>query len=237
LANAGLFIGDELLGANRSNPYGHFEDIEVFDLHNAILADNGMDWQVDVSFIPHISKRRWRKLQNFVEKRQTNHAVWGFKDPRVCLFLQVWKYLIPDLKVVGLYRDFADVTYSLRRRHSENIFLNLPSRRVDSLFWDKPDVALRMWLVHNKGILRFMDAYPEDSLLISHADLVKGYPIIRVLNREWGLRLKDVSVFDVYDSKLFEKPIKVQPLYDETLADEVLSVWEDLETASQTLRF
>ena len=46
LHRAGLFLGDELLGATFSNPNGHFEDAEVVELHERILADNGRTWRV-----------------------------------------------------------------------------------------------------------------------------------------------------------------------------------------------
>ena len=46
LHRTGLFLGYDLLGAAFSNPHGHFEDIEVFSLHEQILADNGQTWLV-----------------------------------------------------------------------------------------------------------------------------------------------------------------------------------------------
>ena len=42
LSRAGLFVGDDLIGANPSNPYGHFEDREVVRLHDRLLADVGL---------------------------------------------------------------------------------------------------------------------------------------------------------------------------------------------------
>ncbi len=42
LRQAGLFIGDELLDANSSNPYGHFEDREIVTLYDQSLADNDL---------------------------------------------------------------------------------------------------------------------------------------------------------------------------------------------------
>ena len=38
LHRAGLFLGYDLMGASFSNPHGHYEDIEVYDLHEQILT-------------------------------------------------------------------------------------------------------------------------------------------------------------------------------------------------------
>ena len=51
LHRAGLFLGYELLEALPSNPYGHFEDREVVDLHRHILNGNEQTWLVDE---PHL---------------------------------------------------------------------------------------------------------------------------------------------------------------------------------------
>ena len=83
LHTAGLFVGDDLIGAMPSNPYGHFEDRRVVAIHDSILADNGEFWQVDREFIPYIHPRRWHLMRSFVADRRANHGLWGFKDPRV----------------------------------------------------------------------------------------------------------------------------------------------------------
>ena len=110
LHRAGLFLGDELLEALPSNPYGHFEDNEVVALHHQILADNDMTWLVDEPFVPVVDERRWQQMRQLVECRNTEHRLWGFKDPRACLFLALWKYLLPNAKVLLVYRHFSGST-------------------------------------------------------------------------------------------------------------------------------
>ena len=56
LHHAGLFLGYDLMGATFSNPHGHFEDIQAYELHQQILADNGRTWLVTEPFLPVITE-------------------------------------------------------------------------------------------------------------------------------------------------------------------------------------
>jgi hypothetical protein len=104
LHRAGLFLGYDLLEAAFSNPHGHFEDREVVDLHRQILADNGRTWLISEPFLPTITEAHWQRLKRVAERRDAEHNLWGFKDPRVCLFMMLWKHLLPNAKVLLVYR-------------------------------------------------------------------------------------------------------------------------------------
>ena len=109
LHRSGLFLGDALLGAHPSNPYGHFEDLEVLNLHEKILADNGLDMFVEDPFIPSLGKSHWRRMRSIAEKREAGHLLWGFKEPRASLFLMLWKHILPRApgpdRLPTLHRD------------------------------------------------------------------------------------------------------------------------------------
>ncbi len=90
---------------------------------------------------------------------------WGFKDPRVCLFLDAWKYLLPEARVVAVYRNWSDATYSLERRHIEEMTAGVGSVDVHERFWTVPDLGLRMWIEYNRALLRFASAHPDDVVL------------------------------------------------------------------------
>ena len=123
LHRAGLFLGDDLLEANPSNPYGHFEDRDVVGLHQNIFADNGLTWIVGEPFLPVVRPSRWERMKQIIERRNSEHRLWGFKDPRACLFIMLWKYLMPDAKVLLVYRHFTGPTRSLASRHSAALVL------------------------------------------------------------------------------------------------------------------
>jgi hypothetical protein len=232
LHRAGLFLGYELLEALPSNPYGHFEDKEIVDLHHQILADNDLTWLVGEPFLPVVSQRRWQEMQRLIERRNTEYSLWGFKDPRVCLFLMLWKYLLPDAKVLLVYRHFSGSTYSLARRHSALLLSGTISGYLHRRFWEEPDLALRMWLVYNKGLLRFAGAYPEDTLALSVDMIRDGFPVIWAIERRWNLSLKDVPVGEVFNPEATVYGSGRQPVSDRRLIGEVEATWRALEELS-----
>src|SRR5687767_12826738 len=61
LNRAGLFLGDDLIGAHPTNPYGHFEDRDFTRFHDALLADNQRSWHITAPFIPVITQQRWQQ--------------------------------------------------------------------------------------------------------------------------------------------------------------------------------
>ena len=229
LHRAGLFLGYELLEALPSNPYGHFEDREVVDLHHQIFMDNDMTWLVGEPFLPVVKEARWQRMRQIVERRNTEHGLWGFKDPRSCLFIMLWKYLLPDAKILLVYRHFSESTYSLSQRHSSNLFSGEGNAYIHQRFWEEPDLALRMWLVHNNALLAFTRAYPEDTLAVSLNMIRDGFPVVWAINRRWGLGLKDVPVGETYDPRITARRSRRQPVSDRRLIPKVDATWRALE--------
>ncbi len=238
LHRAGLFLGYDLMGAAFSNPHGHFEDVEVVKLHQQILTDNGKSWLVSEPFLPVISRPHWRRLGRIVQRRNAEHGLWGFKDPRVCLFMMIWKHLLPNAKVLLVYRNFSDTTYSLGRRQSAEL-LSDPTGppRLYRRFWEEPDLALRMWLTNNEALLTFARTYPEDALVVPLEMVQNGFPVVVAINRRWGLGLEEVPVSAVFDDTVTERRPGRQPVSDRSLIDRVDAVWRALEQlGEQTAR-
>ena len=230
LHRAGLFLGYDLLGTTFSNPHGHFEDTEVLNLHEQILADNGQTWLVDKPFLPVITDLHWRRMQQIVKKRNEEYDLWSFKDPRVCLFMMIWKHVLPDCKVLMVYRHFSDTTYSLGRRQSVELLSDpMGPARLYRRFWEEPDLALRMWLTHNEALLAFARAYPEDTLAVSLEIVQKGFPFVRAVNQRWNLGLNEVPASDVIQPTSTEKRSGKQPVSDRRLVDRVNKTWQALE--------
>jgi hypothetical protein len=230
LHRAGLFLGYDLMGAAFSNPHGHFEDIEIFGLHEQILADNGQTWMVSEPFLPVIAEPHWRRMERIIQRRDAEHDLWGFKDPRVCLFMMVWKHLLPNARALLIYRHFSDTTYSLARRQSTELFSNpTGAERKYKRFWEEPDLALRMWLAHNEALLTFARTYPEDTLAVSLDMLQRGFPVIKAVNHRWGLGLAEVPTSEVFDPTVIERRPGRQPLSDRRLIDRIDATWQALE--------
>ena len=232
LQRAGLFLGYELLEALPSNPYGHFEDREIVNLHTRILADNDRTWAVDEPLLPVVGQQRWSLMQRIIDRRNSEHSLWGFKDPRACLFMMLWKHLLPDAKVLLVYRHFSNSTYSLGQRHSSDMFLGRGSAHVHRKFWEEPDFALKMWLVHNNALLAFARAFPQDTMTVSLDMIRDGFPVVWALNRRWNLNLVDVSVAEAFDQSISVRRVRRQPVSDPEWGERARDTWSRLEELS-----
>lgn len=234
LHSAGLFVGDDLLGALPSNPYGHFEDREVMGLHEAVLRDNGFNWQVDRVFMPYVGPARWQAMQSFVDRRRARHLLWGFKDPRVCFFLPVWHHLIPEAKTVILYREPAACVSSLHRRQASDLMTHRGDAASHRRFWAEPDFGLRMWIAHNRPLLEFATMHPETTLVLSFTALSEGFPIVDIARDRWGIPLASTPTTTVFDPGVATGPTPLR-VYDRALLDDVDELLDAFEALDVTM--
>jgi hypothetical protein len=223
LARCGVFEGDEraLSAAVISNPRGQFEDEEFVRLHESILRDNGLSSSMVGGDAPLVvSAERERAARELIRARAA-HPLWGFKDPRTTLFLGLWKRLLPDLRVLALYRPPAAVVDSLLRRRRARARRRRPVSLCSRdgvgwlLAWAR--VAVRrswwnlalvrrqaeVWARYNAELLAFAAAHPRDLVLL-RIDHLREHStgLIRALNRRWGLDLRPVPIDASFEADL-----------------------------------
>lgn len=97
----GLRLSAELKSASRDNPDGHFEDVRIMDAHQMLMTSIGFfallprprDWMANPAYAPtkHILTTI---VRNEVE---SDDSLWGFKDPRTCVFWPMWEEILGDL--------------------------------------------------------------------------------------------------------------------------------------------
>ena len=143
LQGLGVNIGERLLEGAPGNPRGFFEDVDFYELHQAILRRCGLSILVeDAADIPELTEREARGARSILAERESLE-LWGFKDPRTSLFLDFWSRQLPGARYVLLYRHPVEVVLSLLRRGSD----------LGALA--NPLIALRSWRVYNARILEF----------------------------------------------------------------------------------
>jgi len=114
LEDAGLYLGNVM----RSNPYqpkGNNENPKILSLNEKILGVNESNWQNPPN------KIKWgiqetKERDAIIEEYRDIQLPWAFKDPRLIFTFDFWHEALPNLKVIGIYRDPISVAYSLQPR-------------------------------------------------------------------------------------------------------------------------
>ena len=99
-------------------------------------------------------------------------------------------------------------------------------------FWEEPDFALKMWLVHNNALLAFARTFPEDTMTVSLDMIRDGFPLVWALNRRWDLDLEDVPVAEAFDQSISIRRVSRQPVSDRALIGKARETWCGLERLS-----
>jgi len=232
LHSAGLFVGDDLLGARPSNPYGHFEDNEVLQLHRDILNRHGFDWQWDIPFPFHIGRDHWARMRRFVQRRDRDHATWGFKDPRVCLFMGAWKYVMPDAKVVIVYRDPGECVRSMESRQAAELLKGV-NQRTNRRFFAEPDHGLKIWDSYNRALVAFARRHEDDCLVLPFTALSQDYPVVARVNERLGLDLDPVETTTVFDPNVTSNREAPQRVHSPVVKRRVEETWAALEALAE----
>nr|WP_246284429.1 sulfotransferase [Nocardioides perillae] len=230
----GLFVGDDLLGAGPTNPYGHFEDREVLSLHRAVLERHGDDWQWDAPFPFRIGRDHWRRMRSFVLKRELRHPVWGFKDPRVCLFIGAWKHVNPDVKVVVVFRDPGECVRSMESRSARALLQQEGNPQRHGRFFSEPDHGLKLWDTYNRALVAFVRSFPEDCLVLPFEAVAGSGDVVERVNDRFGLSLDQARTAGVFDPEVTSQREAPQPVFAPRTEERVLQTWRELQELSET---
>lgn len=159
----GLELGPrrDLLPPAPNNPEGFWENRRFLRLNDAILKELGGSWDCppkrDIASWesePGLSSLR-QKATDLV-KRFDGREPWGWKDPRNCLTLPLWRTLLPGMKVLICVRNPLAVAESLGIR--------------DGLTFSD---AFDLWLTYNRLVLT---AVPVAHRLVIHCETLLHHP-------------------------------------------------------------
>jgi hypothetical protein len=230
LHSGGLFLGDDLLPPHASNPYGHFEDRQVVAFHDRVLTDNNTTWQFDGNHSDLFMSEVLRdQLSTFIRERDLRQN-WGFKDPRVCLFLKNWVQANPECFIVAIFRDFISTTQSLLKRHASDLVMGRGPARTHLRFWQDHELAYRMWLAYNKSLLAAISCFPEKILSVYHSKILAGMDVPAALAARINIGMLPVVVSELIDLEITQTTVTRLPSIGAELFADLVQTWKDIES-------
>jgi len=121
---------------------------------------------------------------------EAEHTDWGFKDPRTCLTYPIWREILPEHVVIGVYR-------SLEEAWGNHVRRKRPRRRS---FWK----VVRMWSDHNRRLMEVLVRRRElgqPFILLSYEALMRGDEEFERLAEFLRRELVDPRQPDLYRSR------------------------------------
>lgn len=242
----GLPVGDELLGPAIGNVEGHFEDIDFLKIHEEILVENNLSSTGLISMETLlITPDQKDKISTLINNKNSVHQQWGWKEPRTCLFLKVYKELIPGCKYLIIVRDYKSVTASLLRRDYAYLEKEIKLRELtlsaalSGYFKRRRDKAayytlhsekyLKVCIAYYQEIIKAIADLSKDNFIVVSPDYLKtaDKQVFTHLTRTWNFNLSYVSFNAIFKEVLLHRKNNITKfIRDKTLLQQA----EQLET-------
>ncbi len=183
---------DESKGYDDGNKY---ERLETHDLNIEVLGCEYKEHSLNISNVITadlpVSMETRGKLKNFIRNTNGKYPQWGFKDPRTCLTYGVWKQMLPEHRIIAIYRHPAELVTHYRRQQNSRLLTNFP------VIWK----SLHAWYVYNNEMLKILKKSESPYFLTEYNDLMAGDSVIKQLSEFTGTALKDSRDKKMYRSK------------------------------------
>lgn len=199
---AGLHLGDSLLGAKPSNPYGHFEDTSAIAFHDRLLRGYDHAWHRDRGPVSMADVDDLGWIKNYVVAKMIRHKAFGVKDPRLCLTIRHWQAALGRVNVVFIYRNAMSSITSLWTR-ALNDHRAGQARALNEILVNEPDMIARIFAHNVTSFLSWYASLPEgcdNVTFVAYDDIVSGRRnIVDEAREKWGYALRSADVNDFFD--------------------------------------
>lgn len=214
--HSGIDLGDRFVGARPSNPYGHYEDVEILDFQQSILLRE-FGHSMWVPGPPPVTAADWSRAEDLVRARQ-HKPHWGWKEPRTSLFLPLWNDLLPRASYLFVVRHPLQVLDSLsRRNHTRFYHIGRHNR------------FLRAWLTYNRACLDFYLDHRSSCLLVTLEGVLQQMESFALLLSErLSVAFDAGRLHTLYDPSILAPEKRKRVLVSPALSTECLSFHERL---------
>ena len=235
MSTMGFRLGTDFIPPDSGNPDGYLEDKDIVSLQRLILqttvsatSPGWPDWGWSIhgnNNLDTACSKAQHRAQAYLLARESESLdgnLWGWKDPRSTLLLNLWQTLVPGLRVVAVYRQPWDVVAALQRVKPP-VFLANPS-------W-----CLPIWEHYNKRLLEFAIRHPGQCILLNAQALASDPERLpRILAETWQLSLPSSALRQlVRPDRLNSQPPHdpLELLYRATF-QEACSLYDSLQSCS-----
>lgn len=215
LQACGVYLGEDLRSPGRHNPRGYFEHIEVRKIDKRLLSEagyiSGRDFTnpsfgdsesanlIAKGYINKIRRQITKHLmRKFIENNKRDS--WGFKANGMTF--RLWKKMIPNPKIIFVYREPYSVARSWMKASSETLSFNR---------------QLKEWLNANMELL--YDVETCESMVVEYEDLFNNKNSVKEIVKFVGSgdeskleKIIDPKLNNSKWSKKMEYPAEIQSL-------------------------
>ena len=157
LAKSGYFMGNQLWDACDSNPKGFFEDREINEINEELLAphipkrlnifgwhffrQHPAKWQRWLACLPPDFKAEACPAISVRIKKMVERQPYCFKDPRFSYTLSAWAPYLNDTIFICVFREPGKTACSIDKECSNRWYLANPKTGIKVSY----DQALKVW--------------------------------------------------------------------------------------------
>jgi hypothetical protein len=120
--NAVISLGNNFYPANRFNPAGYYEDIDIMKLNHDILESAGGTWKVVPNYENILAQKDKfsGKIQDIIKEKFAGCNIFGIKNPFMTLTIDLWMPFLPHPHIIAMFREPIDVANSIIRMEGGN---------------------------------------------------------------------------------------------------------------------
>lgn len=159
----GTSLGKNLLEAvPGNNEKGFFEDKDILELNDSILAKFGCSWNSpynldDLDLSSGLLFLERAKAEKLLREKMSSHSIYAIKDPRISILLPFWKKVFSQAGITPYY--------IISLRHPTSVAKSLEAR--DNI--SKRD-AVRLWTFYNNKALA--NTNTEKRLIVEYDNII-----------------------------------------------------------------
>jgi GT2 family glycosyltransferase len=150
LTTLGVELGDKLLPpVPGDNDKGYWEDVDILQFNNELLAHFNRDWDSLQPLAPRVLREEvppsfWARAEELLAARLDAHPLFGLKDPRMAILLPFWQQVFSRLGLRHHYVISSRHPYSVARSMARG------KRRGEI----QPEKSHLLWLWHQYCALK-----------------------------------------------------------------------------------